>query len=923
MWRNDRSKFNRTSVFRPIGQIGSILDGESLFLSQLGDVPFIIASNLRQFIVYEARSLRVVFISLPLQHRIKHISAKFEDTCLVLSDNSLHSFQKYDNRPIHTEHKSEILGICHLDDTLVSYSTNEVITYSKETTNDGNRSIKWVVKKVICLNEPIVVTHVVPLAGFKDKIILGSLTGELHLLNAKTGKKICTFPSKAGIDCNNDSLGISTVVQSHPDTPSILGIGYKCGYVAIVDINHDKKLGGFQLSKDNGIPCSMVFADSVEDKTTDGSKGKPVLVVGTNTGNLVVFDLSNFCIISIIESAHCGPVKFLLFVENSKSIVSSGNDNSIIIWAMDSDKSLLRELKNRRGFVGKINLIIPYDNTELDMIVCSNFNGFGYVGKASTIQQQQSTNFSSKIAKTRPKEITAISTSYQRHYDWPNIVTCHTNMHKALVWSGYGKSLSEGVLKVPNMNAVATAVCVTKCGNYAILGYENGEMHSFILQSCNHDMEFLFKDRNGVTHKAHSSKVISIFLTGGTKIHSVCDSKNDRTIRTWDITNMKIEAQYDPDLPIGCNIYAAQSGNILLSLACSDGKIYICDVVGKQIVRVLSYDHVKSMAFHPNGTWFIASSADSTMVVYDIMAACYVDYIKFSGTILDINIDSSGSFLYVSNEEHPGVVLQYSNKYAFELFPKAILYKDIPKVPLDIDAVVTETVVEPSDSEDTEVQIHYKSKDEPLEHGLMTLSGMSSSKVQTILFLDEIKDKSKPVEQEKANNDLPFFIPTTYKDGQLVFLEPEENKSEYLNQTQPKESLLKSTKKQNDLEKILLSNSQTKNQDVMKYLLGQTPSSVHLSLAVLGDDDKEQTLIEMLKFFEDQVHNRAYYDAVQVFFNIFLKFHGEDLAKIEDSEVIRTLKGLENKLVADSMDIQNKFDKITCFIKLFTHLQME
>lgn len=812
MWRNDALNSTRRSIFRPIGQVGSICDGESLILSFLGDVPFIIASNLRNFLVYEATSLRVVFISLPLKHRIKHISAKFEDTCLVLSDGSLHSFQRYDNRPIHTEHKSEILGIFHLEDTLVSYSVNEVITYSKEATNDDNRSVKWVVNKVVEFDDSVVITHAIPLGGFKDKILLGSSSGEMHLLNVKSGKKICTFSPKANVDSSNDAKGISVIVQSTSETPNIVAVGYKSGYVSIVDINHDKSLGGFKLSKDNGIACSMAFAHAPESNTADKSEGKPILVIGTSTGNIVVFDLSKFSIFSIIGSAHCTPVKFLLFIETSKRIVSSGHDNSIIIWAMDSDKSILRELKSRRGFIGKIDLIIPYDDTELDMLVCSHFNGVGYMGKASTIQQHQSTNFSSKAAKTRPKEITAISASYQRHYDWPNIVTCHANTHQALVWSGYGKVLSEGVLRVQNIKAVATAVCVTKCGNYVIVGYENGEMHSFILQSCNYDRELVYKDSDGVIKKAHSSKVIRISLTGGTRINSVCDSKDDRTIRTWDIISMGLEAQYNPDLPSGCNIYSAQSGSVLLSLACSDGLIYICDVVGKQIVRTLSYGNVKSMSFHPNGTWFIASSADSTMVIYDILAACYVDYIKFSGTILDINVDSSGSFLYVSNEEHPGVILQYSNKYAFELFPKAILYKDVPKIPFDIDNFITEAVMESESVEDAEVQVHYKSKMEPLEPGLMTLSGMSSSKAQTILFLDEIKDKSKPIEQEKVNDDLPFFIPTTYKDGQLVFLEPEENQSKYQAQAKPKESLLKSTKIKGDLEKVLSSKNPTKYQ---------------------------------------------------------------------------------------------------------------
>uniref|UniRef100_A0A3B0MEU8 T-cell activation-related wd repeat protein, putative n=1 Tax=Theileria annulata TaxID=5874 RepID=A0A3B0MEU8_THEAN len=924
MFNVNDSVERRSSIFKPGGQIGLICDGNSFCLNHLGTSSFILVSALSQFVVYDSLSLRVVFISLPLKSNIKSIASEYENVYLVLKDNSVE---------ITHEHNSEIIGVFHHQNQLVTYTASELITYTKAASDDDNSVPKWSLEKVITMDSNSEITAVLPLLGMNNKVLVGFSDSSLILLNLKSGKTLYKFSKHQCINNNkledvksnsSDLEGVAVMAQSCNTSSGAVAIGYNSGYVSIFDVNKDEFLGGFSLTKKQKQPKSMSFVlDYLGISSKSDSLTRPeLLVVGTTSGDLVVFDLLKFTLISCIESAHTTPIISLMHIEADKCLISLG-ENSMITWTMDSDKTFLRELRSRKGFIGTINILTPYDEEEHDLLVCTSNEGSGSLGKISTIQQHQCVTFSTKSSKAKLKKITGISSCYQRHYDWPNIVTCHQNSHQVHVWSGFKKILTEKVLKVPEMNSIATSVCLTKCGNYAIVGYQNGQIHLFTLQSCNYDSEFTRGNENE-SLPAHSSQVINISLVGNSKIISISNSKTDRMVRVWDVIKVKLELEYEPELPKGVGAYNSAVGNFLTALACTDDNIYVLDVKGNVIIRKITYhSKVNSMKFHMNDSWLIMTTERGTMLVYDILSACYVDYVEFLGNILDFHMDSSGSFMLVSNERAPGVVLQYANKHAFELFPKSILYKDIPKQPIPVDIppskIDSDQMVESEDENKTE-EIEFKSTKSQLEAGLITLSGLTSSKLQTMLFLDEIKERSKPKEPPKTNDNLPFFLPTTYKDGQLVFVEPE---PEEIETPKPRESLLKSTDSQTQFELLLYSNHEDKFEMMMEYLLAQTPAMVHISLGLFSESKMDKTLCEMLRFFQYQVKSRRNADALQVFLHLFLKFHAERLSNLKNPEAKKIMCELKTDLKGDYKLLQESFDKISCYIKFLTHLQLD
>ncbi|GIX66172.1 CPSF_A domain containing protein,putative [Babesia caballi] len=996
MWDETAARRGRTSVFRPSGQVGLVCDGRVACLSVIGTTAFVVASTLRQFTVYDAFAMRVAFVSLPLQFEIRHIATRFEHVFVVLGNGGIYAFHRYDQRRIENRHSSQVLGIVVTEGVPVTFSRNEIVVYEpaesdpagpgpgrpdlrpngkqgkqagvnlngtpkSEAVNgttsnrvdgsgstgtarpsDDSKCQSWRPGKTIPMPDGIALEVLLPLSGFKNKVLLGAASGQVYLCNISTGSLIYTFHFPDSVllhQVKEGAQGITAAVQSQLKSNAIVALGYRSGAVLVVDIKGDQALGTFYLSKQQQHATSLVFAYDAQGVMQRGEKGavaREALLIGAANGDIIVFDLTDFRTFGVVEHAHAGPVQQLMYVERANHIVTCGTDNALVLWAMDSDKKLLRELKSRRGLIGEISLMKTYDADELDLLVCSSADGVGYLGKASTIQQLRCSTFSAGASKQKLRRITAIATCYQRHYDWPNIATCHHNTSVVHLWSGHRRTLVEGVLRAPGVSAPATAVCISSCGNYVAVGYDTGALHLFNLQSTNHEDEFVVKAR-GARSPAHPARIVMLSLLGGTNLVSVSNSPQDRSVRLWDVSSVSLVDSYDPDLPAGVHVYLAVCGTLLTALACSDGVIYLVDVVGKMVIRTIPYPRVTSMSFHPNGSWFVANASDSTMVIYDILAACYVEYAKFTGNVLAVNIDSSGAFLNVAVDNAPGMVLRYANKHVFEISAKTMLYKELGTEPvlLQLPCIVNDEsatdgepdqqLPQPPDTLEAELQEDYRSAKEPLAEGLLTLSGLGSGRLQSILFLDEVKEKSKPLEPPKAPAELPFFLPTTYKDGQLVFAEPDARGPLDEQPPKPRTSIVRSSEAPPDFGRLLLlkGDRPQKYEDMMTFLLQQSPSGVHLALSVLSVDKKKEDLLTMLKFFEYHQARRRHSDALQVFLHVFLRYHGEQLAALRSRDGVEAMERLGAGLRADTRKLQQHFERISCFIKFLTHLQME
>ena len=154
----------------------------------------------------------------------------------------------------------------------------------------------------------------------------------------------------------------------------------------------------------------------------------------------------------------------------------------------------VRLLKERTGFSSPPHRIRFYNNTHI--LGCSSDS----MRDLSLLNEHQSALFSHKKL---PKglfslgEFKTFNFSTTRERDWANILTCHSN--SAALWSYANKRIGENALE--NIHAgVPTTASTSECGNFGVVGFRDGRIEKFNMQSGLHQLSFL----------AHSEPVVAI-----------------------------------------------------------------------------------------------------------------------------------------------------------------------------------------------------------------------------------------------------------------------------------------------------------------------------------------------------------------------------------------------------------------------------
>jgi len=124
---------------------------------------------------------------------------------------------------------------------------------------------------------------------------------------------------------------------------------------------------------------------------------------------------------------------------------------------------------------------------------------------------------------------------------------------------------------------------------------------------------------------------------------------------------------------------------------------------------------------------------------------------KSSRVCLDASFSDGGEYLATAHHGQKAVYV-WANK---ALFVSGHVPEQLLKVPEDGDV----KMVEWGDDE----------KEEQLEEGLVSLSGLPATRWANLPILDMIRQRNKPVEPPKKPKAAPFFLPTTDSLGGFAF----------------------------------------------------------------------------------------------------------------------------------------------------------
>ena len=308
-----------------------------------------------------------------------------------------------------------------------------------------------------------------------------------------------------------------TVLTSTP-APDTIAIGTFSGTVTLFNVKYSVPL--FTLTHNLNDKSQDGATTAVKDITfrTDpllGSVKSSPMAVGRNDGLVTVWDLqTRHTITSFV--AHSTVVS-CSFLPNEPVLVTSGGDNAVKAWVFDGHDGSGRMLRERRGHdkpPNNIRYLQEVDGVKrmtdgTDARTCEiittgedrTVRVFSTARSQVDVEWSQGKGLEKKakgmnIDKTSLllPPVRAVATATGMGKEWGDVVTIHEGSAMAYVWSSNRKAQTGATLrqgewnigrmqKQPGRETHATSVCVSACGNFALVGTRGGIVYKYNLQS--------------------------------------------------------------------------------------------------------------------------------------------------------------------------------------------------------------------------------------------------------------------------------------------------------------------------------------------------------------------------------------------------------------------------------------------------------
>ena len=217
-----------------------------------------------------------------------------------------------------------------------------------------------------------------------------------------------------------------------------------------------------------------------------------------------------------------------------------------------------------------------------------------------------------------------------------------------------------------NGKAKVTCVGVTRCGNFGVLGFANGVVTKFNMQSGKERGVFTLDAKNALGESIHTGEVTGLGIDSMNRY--LVSSSKDRSVKLWDFYRCKLIKTYSTDFPINNLCY--NPVNDLVAFCTNDLSMTILNPqAGLKRVRHFpeaATNHINDVCFsQPDSRWVLNCSMDCCIRVWDIITGSLVDWIKFKHAPLSLDFSPSGEFLATSHLNSKAVFL-WSNKAFFQ-----------------------------------------------------------------------------------------------------------------------------------------------------------------------------------------------------------------------------------------------------------------
>ncbi|KIY00840.1 uncharacterized protein Z520_03506 [Fonsecaea multimorphosa CBS 102226] len=497
---------------------------------------------------------------------------------------------------------------------------------------------------------------------------------------------------------------------------------------------------------------------------------------------------------------------------------------------------------------------------------------------------------------------------------WESVITAHADDKFARTWSWGRKKAGRWALETGDHRAV-TSVAITACGTFAIVGSAGGSLDMFNLQSGAHrqrypprltpaqlkQLKLQQADPNQVLTappRGHRDAITGIVVDNLNQ--TMVTTSLDGSIIFWDFSSGKILERKTLDSAVSTAIrYNPVSG--LLALSCDDLCIRIVDIETHKVVRELwgCIGQIYDLCFSHDGRWITACSMDSIIRVFDLATGHLIDAFKTAATCTNMAFSSTGEFLATTHAGSPGIFV-WTNKTLFSHVSTRQIddvhgILDLSQTTTAFNAATQLAIEDPVLEEDAVVVDGFDDSSalEQLDKQLLTLSLQPQSRWQTLLNLDSIRARNKPIQPPEKPKAAPFFLGSANltngskpdPEASLVPVQKgvEDSERSRISRLAPSTSQSQALSHQQSLQLSSLLETFSSSPSPDPSLLTAHLSSLPPSAADL--EIRSLSLSEMpgfVDFLTHQLRQRKAFELVNTWMSVFLRVHGDFVGEVED-----------------------------------------
>ncbi|KAK5650664.1 hypothetical protein RI129_001693 [Pyrocoelia pectoralis] len=710
--------------------------------------------------------------------------------------------------------------------------------------------------------EDFQVTTILHPSTYINKILLGSEQGSMQLWNINTAKLIYSFKGwNSPITCLEQAPALDVVA-----------VGLQNGKIILHNLKYDETIMDF--TQDWGTVTSISFR-------TDNH---PIMASGSATGHIVFWNLEEQRVASQLLNAHGNAVAGMICLPNEPLVVTSSSDNTLKLWIFDMSDGGARLLRIREGHSAPPSFIRFHGSNGHNILSAASDSTLR-IFNTQTEQFNKSlgkASYNRKATKRRGRgnydplimpPITQFTSEVTREKEWDNIAAIHSGLSIVTSWSydklkmGDLKLHPERLHKKKNLSkstVSASSICLTHCGNFVLVGYTDGFIDRFNIQSG------LWRDGYG-TPKAHEGCVRGIATDSLNQI--TISGGSDAKIQFWKFKNKGSLPLTTLSLAESASFFRTHQESSMLAVALEDFTVVIVDIDTRCIVRQFEGHsaQITDATFSVDSRWLITSAIDCTIRVWNIPSSQLVDQFKTESACTSLSMSPTGEALATTHVNYLGIFLWCNRTLYSKITLKALSPTDEPSL-ISLPEISTTT---------EEVHLNVKVEDfefvspEQISLELVTMSGLASSRWLHLLDINIIKKKNKPNAPATAPKVAPFFLPT------VASLEFQFDLSSHKENTESKflvpENLLSLSPFGNSLNATITTNN---FQPVIDKLKTMGPSLIELEIKSLNPQDGGSipVMLQFLKLIEFMLLSNQDFELAHAYLGVFLKEHARLIA---------------------------------------------